>query len=329
MRNNLLLFFFCGLSVFAEAQQLPQYSQFAQNQTLYNPAFIGNQEKKEISIGGRWQMLGFGDEPRTAFGLYSQQLKTKTKIVVNPSLPISREIPKNSDDKKNKFSHGIGAQVSMDKYGAFGALELNGIYAFHFRVNKQLKLSGGAKLGIVNNSFDASRAIVSNVSDPTLIYQGGDTEYDEFISGKTNNKQLNLGIGGVVNYGNFFVSAAANNLIGNLIKFGNSSANFQTTPHLFISTGYKYSIGDALSINTVVLLKKMQPAPLSTELSIIANFEDNLFGGLIYRHKSAIGITGGFDINAKFRLGYSIDFSINRIRNVSNGGHELFLRYRF
>jgi hypothetical protein len=73
----------------------------------------------------------------------------------------------------------------------------------------------------------------------------------------------------------------------------------------------------------------MQPAPLSAEMSLVANFGENLFGGVIYRHKSAIGITGGFDINEKFRLGYSVDFATNKLRNVSNGGHELILRYRF
>lgn len=329
MKNKLITLFFCGLSILVKAQQLPQFTQFAQNQALLNPAFIGTNEGKEINLGGRWQMLGFGNEPRTAFGLYSQQLKTKEKEIINPSLPISREIPEIEKEDKRSLTQAIGANVGIDKYGAFGTFELNGIYAIHYKLTKKLKLSGGAKLGFSNNSFDPLKAIVANLNDPTLAYQGGDLEYDEFISSRTNNMRLNLGLGGAVYYADFFVAAAVNNITGDLIEIGTSQVNFQPTPHLFLSTGYNHSIGQALSINTTLLLKKMSPAPISTELSIVANFDENLFGGLIYRHKSAIGVTGGFNVNDKFRLGYSVDFSINKLRYASNGGHELILRYRF
>ena len=329
MKNKLITLFFCGLSILVKAQQLPQFTQFAQNQALLNPAFIGTNEDREINLGGRWQMLGFGNEPRTAFGLYSQQLKTKEKEIINPSLPISREVPEAEKDEKRILTQAVGAHVGVDKYGAFGTFELNGLYAIHYKLTKKLKLSGGAKLGFSNNSFDPSKAIVANLNDPTLSYQGGDLEYDEFIIGRTNNLRLNLGLGGAIHYADFFIAAAVNNITGDLIELGTSQVNFQPTPHLFLSTGYNHSIGQTMSINTTLLLKKMSPAPLSTELSIVANFDENLFGGLVYRHKSAIGVTGGFNINDKFRLGYSVDFSINKVRYASNGGHELILRYRF
>ena len=329
MKNKLITLFFCGLSILVKAQQLPQFTQFAQNQALLNPAFIGTYEEREINLGGRWQMLGFGNEPRTAFGLYSQQIKVKEKDIINPSLPISREIPQIKNVEKRLLTQAFGAHVGIDKYGAFGTFELNGLYAVHYQLSKKLKLSGGAKLGFSNNSFDASKAIVANLTDPSLPYQGGDLEYDEFISGRTNNVRLNLGLGGAIHYADFFVAGSVNNLTGDLIEIGASQVNFQPTPHLFLSTGYNHSIGQSLSINTTLLLKKMSPAPLSTELSIVANFDENLFGGLIYRHKSAIGITGGFNINDQFRLGYSVDFTINKLRYASNGGHELIMRYRF
>ncbi|MFY7943496.1 MAG: type IX secretion system membrane protein PorP/SprF, partial [Crocinitomicaceae bacterium] len=79
MRIYLITFVFFGLSLSLKAQQIPQNSQFALNPALLNPAFIGIEEGTEILVGGRWQMLGFGDEPRTAFGLYSKRLKTKEK----------------------------------------------------------------------------------------------------------------------------------------------------------------------------------------------------------------------------------------------------------
>jgi len=205
MKYILLPLFFCGFSTFLNAQQLPQYSQFAQNQALFNPSFIGVTEGKEMNIGGRWQMLGFGDEPRSAFGLFSQRIKSKVKTPVNPSIPISKEIPEPKKEEKRKFTHAFGSIVTYDKYGAFGTFELNGLYAAHYQLTKQLKFSGGVKIGVTNNSFDASRAIVSNVTDPSLIYQGGDSEYDQYISSRTNSSRINVGFGGTIYFEEFFI----------------------------------------------------------------------------------------------------------------------------
>jgi type IX secretion system PorP/SprF family membrane protein len=329
MRIYLITFVFFGLSLSLKAQQIPQNSQFALNPALLNPAVIGIEEGTEILVGGRWQMLGFGNEPRTAFGLYSKRLKTKEKELPNPALNIGREIPETEKKEKTKFSQAVGAQISLDKYGAFGAFAINGLYACHVQINRAFTFSGGAKLGLTNNSFDASRAIVSNILDPSQSYQGGDAEYDQFIAGRTNNSNMNLGVGIKIKYNDFFIAAAADQLTENSVEFGNSSANFETKKHFFVSTGYNINVSDVIKLKAIAQFKKMQPAPLSSELAVIAEFDENLFAGMVYRHNAAVALIGGFNINDKFRLGYSIDFTINKLNNASNGGHELTLKYRF
>ena len=324
-----LIIGFLGVSSFLNAQQLPQYTQFANNQSFYNPSFIGINKTNNVTVGGRWQMLGFGNEPRTAFGLFSKCIKLKEKETFNPALRISREIPAPSDNEKNKFSNAIGAQVGLDQYGAFRTFNINGLYALHFQVNRLFKVSGGLKLGFNNSSFDASKAVVLNITDSKLTYQGGDEEYDQFISGRQNATFLNVGAGAVIHYSDFFIGFSADQLSQNAIQLGNSSVNFNSFTHYFFSAGYHFEINEAFKLTMVTQFKKMRPAPISTDFSIIANYGESLFFGLNYRHKAAVGIIAGLNINEKFSLGYSVDFITNKLNNSSNGGHELILSYKF
>jgi type IX secretion system PorP/SprF family membrane protein len=327
--KRILIIGFLGVSAILNAQQLPQFTQFANNQSLYNPAFIGINKSSDLTVGGRWQMLGFGNEPRTAFGIFSKNIKLKEKEVFNPALRISRNIPVSNSNEKRKFSHASGAQIMLDQYGAFRSFNLNGIYAFHYQANRNMKVSGGVKVGFSNNSFDASKAIVSNITDPKQAYQGGDSEYDQFISGRQNATFLNIGVGTVIHYSNFFIGFSADQLTRNTIELVNSSVNFNPSTHYFFTTGYKLSISEALKLTAVAQIKKMKPAPISTEFSIIANYGESLFCGLNYRHKAAVGAIAGFHINEKFSFGYSLDFTVNKLNYASNGGHELILSYRF
>jgi hypothetical protein len=46
---------------------------------------MGMENDASISIGGRWQMLGFGSEPRTAFISGQTGINTKSNSALNPS----------------------------------------------------------------------------------------------------------------------------------------------------------------------------------------------------------------------------------------------------
>jgi type IX secretion system PorP/SprF family membrane protein len=312
-----------------QAQQMPQFSQVAMNRSLYNPAYVGYEPKTMITLGGRWQMIGFGNEPQSTFLNFERNIKIKAKPIYNPSMRVSMPIPKDNRTQKSKFSQAFGGQLSSDKYGAFKSFQLAGIYAAHYQITSLLKVSGGLKLGISNNGFDADKAQVLNVSNPAIGYQGGDTEYDEFTAEKWNANIINLGLGVNVQYGNFFVGAAANQLTKDAIQFGRSNVNFNLTSHLFLMTGYNFQITEEFKVLTTVVVKKMSPAPTSLEVSAIGNFGDVIFAGVNYHHNATAGVLVGFQVSPVFKIGYSFDASTNTIIKSSFGGHELVLNYRF
>lgn len=329
MRLATLFIFLFLVKGCIQAQQMPQFSQVSMNRSLYNPAYLGYEEKTMITLGGRWQMIGFGNEPQSVFLNFERNIKIKAKPIYNPAMHISMPIPDDNRTQNSKFSQTFGGQLSSDKYGAFKSFQFAGLYAGHYKFTNSLKLSAGLKIGISNNGFDADKAQVLNVNNPEIEYQGGDTEYDEFTVEKSNTNILNLGLGMNIQFGDFFIGAAANQLTKNSIQFGRSSLNFNLTSHFFLMTGYNFQLTEEFKVLTTVVVKKMSPAPTSLEVSVIGNFGDVIFAGVNYHHKATAGVIVGFQVSPAFRIGYSFDASTNNIIQSSFGGHELVLNYRF
>lgn len=329
MKNIVFTLFLALSCLCAIAQQLPQFTQFANNSELFNPSAIGIGNQSVVSFGGRWQMLGFGSEPRSLFAQGYHHMKSSKKQERNPGLRIDNDTTNHETIAQTFFSHSIGGQVFLDQYGAFGRTSIAGLYSLAFNLNEDWNASVGMRFGFSNFSFNSDKAQVLNVIDPTVSYQGGDQEYDNFTASSIRRNSLDLGLGITLQNKNFLLGFALNQLTKSLFDLPNSSSYFDQKIHWNLMTGYTYSIPDLIDIKAMLLVKKMAPSPTSLELSLQALLPNDLWAGLHFRNRSSIGLMGGFLINNKFQLGYSIDFSTNRIRTISNGGHELILSYRF
>jgi type IX secretion system PorP/SprF family membrane protein len=312
-------------------QQLPQLSQFSTNLDIFNPSAIGLNEKSCISIGGRWQMLGFGSEPRSLFLSGSTKLPSvNKKREINSGLRIDENETNVDTISESALSHSLGGQFIHDQYGAFGRSGITGNYSLGINLNNDWRAHLGARFGWSNFSFNQDKAQVLNVNDPSQIYQGGDDEYDQFIGGTNRRNSFDLGLGVTIVNDNFLLGLAMNQITKSYLDVPMSStAFFDQRMHWNLFTGYTYKIPEVCDIQGMLLVKKMQPTPLSLEVSLRTLFPNSLWAGIHYRNRSSVGIMGGFLIYEKFHLGYSIDFETTSIRKFSNGGHEIILNYRF
>jgi type IX secretion system PorP/SprF family membrane protein len=312
------------------SQQLPQFSQFINNPSLYNPSSIGLDKNAKVTLGGRWQMLGFGSEPRTGFIDGHFRIPQKKKNNFNPALRLGEDSTSSDTIVPLYFEHTIGGQVIIDNYGAFNRTSVNGLYSIGFPLNHDWKALLGTRVGFSNFGFLSSKAQVLNITDPTQAYQGGDLEYDNYVSDVMNRNSFDLGVGiSILNKGFSFCVAAHQLTNSTLDLNSNSTVYFNQRLHWNMMMGYTYSIEDFISVQGMMLVKKMMPSPLSLELCAKAIFQNSLWAGIHYRNRASVGIMGGVFINDRFQLGYSVDFTTNRIRNFTNGGHELIISYRF
>jgi len=305
------------------SQQVPQYSQYLRNQFMVNPGAAGVYDFVDITMSGRMQWIGFGDEPRTAYLSVTSPLTKKVKTTYNPSLRISNGPVRNPEINTGKFKHAVGGQFVADQYGAFRRMQLAGTYALHLPVSKSVNLSFGTRLGLSNNAFLEDRAQVLNIVDQSQGYTDG--TYNSFVSNQSSKYIMDLGMGFYLYSKKFFVGIAADHLTKDLVEFGSGTANFNTKMHFNATAGIKLPLNENLTITPALLAKMMSPAPPTVEGSLQLEYKEWLWVGASYRHKDAVIGMLGLNISERIKFGYSYDFSINRFKGLSSGGHEIVL----
>jgi len=311
----------CAWSSFA--QQMPQYSQYLRNQYMVNPAAAGVYDFVDITASGRWQWMGFGDEPRTAYLSICSPLTRNPKPKYNPALRISNGPVRNPEIKTGKIKHAVGGQLIADQYGAFKRMSVAGTYAIHLPVSKNFNLSFGTRIGLSNNTFMKDKAQVLNVVDATQGYS--DPTYDGFIANQSSIHMLDIDAGFYLYSKNSFFGVSADQLTKDMVSFGSGTANFNSQMHFKATAGVKFPLNQNLTLTPAILLKYMSPAPISIEGSLQLEYKEWLWAGVSYRHTDAIVGMVGLNISDMFKIGYSYDFSLSRFNDFSGGSHEIVL----
>jgi type IX secretion system PorP/SprF family membrane protein len=305
------------------AQQNPQYSQYLRNQFLVNPAAGGLYDFTDITIGGRWQWLGFGDEPRTAYLAFNTVLHKKIKTTYNPAIRISNGPVRNPEVKTGRVKHSLGGMLIADQYGAFRKVQGSAIYSIHLPLSKEVNLAFGAKVGLSNNAFLREKAQVLNIVDPTQGYTDG--TYDGFIADQSSKFILDIGAGLYLYAKGFFIGISADNLSKDFVEFGQGTANFNSQIHSQLIAGYQIPLSEDFSMTPSVLVKYMNPAPPTMEGSLQLEYKEWIWMAASYRHKDAVVGMLGLNLSERFKIGYSYDLSLSKFRDFSAGGHELIL----
>lgn len=319
-----------GFSSVAFGQQMPQFSQYLRNQYMINPGAAGAYDFVDITLGGRMQWVGFDNAPLSSY-LYASSVLSRKKVRYNPAIRTSIIGPvKNAEVGTGKLKHALGGMLIADQYGAFRQLKAALTYALHIPVSQNYNLSFGANVGISNNAFLQERAQTMNLLDPSVGFT--DPTYDAYAQ-SSNLNTLDIGAGLYFYSKDLFVGLSAGQLTGDLVRFGaGNSVNVDPRIHLNFSAGYKFPISGNLTLMPAVLVKFMQPAPLSLEGSLQLEYKEWLWFALSFRqglggfnNSDAVIGMAGLNISQRFKLGYSYDYSISRFNQHTAGGHELVL----
>lgn len=324
MLRILLFGFVLGTSV-CYGQQVPQYSQYIQNQYMVNPAATGVYDYTGVSLGGRWQWAGFEGAPRTSYLYFVTPLNRNRSGRMKRTFGVIKRNKRAVRHPKMHFgktSHAFGGHVLADQYGPFRQFKLMGTYAVHLPLSREYNLSFGTSVGFGNRSFNADNAQVLSVLTNNGVY---DATYANYTSGQGSQFNLELA-GGLYFYGKqAFVGVSGGQLTKDFVKFGNANLNFDPRMHFHFTGGYKFHPNTRWSITPAFLIKYVRSAPVSWELSSQFDYQERLWFGATYRHGDAVVFMIGTNVSNQFKVGYSFDFSTTQLRNYSIGGHELVL----
>lgn len=316
---------FIGFGSLVFAQQTTQFSQYMKNQYLINPAAAGRINSLEVNIGGRMQWVGFEGSPKSSYLTVSSVLqKKKGRAKFNSGVGFSNRNTPTSLIKTGKLKHAIGGVVIADEYGAYRQISAAGTYAVHLPMSRDFNLSMGVNVGVSNRAFLKDRAQTLNV----ITGIGNDEVYNAYASASSSNT-LDVGVGFYLYSKELFFGVSVDQLTKDLVSFGGQDANFDPRSHIRGVLGYKFKMDRDWSITPSVLTKYLHNSPLTIEGSVIADFKSWFSFGLSYRNRDAVIGLVGFNVNQKFKFGYSYDYSVSKLNGYNKGGHELMLGFVF
>ncbi len=274
------------------AQQDPQFTQYMFNLLALNPAYAGSAERVSVKGLTRHQWVGFEGAPMT-------QTLTVHSPVWHQSL-------------------GIGGTVMRDEHGPVTQYGIMLDVAYRIFLEGNNKLSFGLKGGL--NLFQGRFAELNPL-------QANDQVFQQNVSSKTD-PQFGFG---VMYYGDRFYLGLSTPKLMRTEFFETDSLQFVSEmgqrPHYFLSGGYVWDMGNYTKFKPTFLLKAVDGAPLSFDLSANFLFYEKFWLGAMYRHTDAVGALVQYHISNDLTVGYAYDYPLSTLRNYSGGSHEFMLGF--
>jgi len=289
----LIITFFTLGSDAAYGQWDAQISQYWRIKNYYNPSAIGQTNMIESTLLHRQQWVGMTNAPATSL--------------------VSINMPVQFLGKE----HGVGIIVMNDKVGEFSNTSTLGQYAYKFKFKKNRHLSIGIQAGMMSIDFDASKIRIPesdyhDPSDPAIPSAGGD-------------KKLDAGIGISWVTPSYYIGASVTHLWEPSFElYDNTSSS--------VARGYYVMGGYNIKLSNPLI--ELQPSAffksdaVTYQIDVTAKIEYNKMfsGGMSWRKDDGFVFLLGVKIK-NIEAGYSYDLSTSEIAKVSNGSHELFLKY--
>ncbi len=286
------------------AQQDPNRIFYRYNMNLINPAYAGAAENEEtrdpngaleigLDIRSQWSGIEGAPETQNVF--------------------VSKGIGSNL---------GVGVSIINDRTFIENLTLVTADVSYKVQISGETNLFFGIKAGGRSYNADVnSLQSFNNGSDPLL------------------NGDLDGGFAPVVGAGaylkgeKFFVSLSAPNLLGNSrleeengnLRISNSSI------HAFLAAGYDFGLSSDIVFKPSFMVRYVNAAPLSLDLTAALKFFGKLELGANYRLDSGIGGLFIFDASYWLDLGYAYEVSnATDIGNVdaNNGTHEIFMKFK-
>ena len=310
---SFILLFFCLES---HAQQLTQYSQYLKNPFAINPAAAGVYDYVDIRVLGRTQWAGFTNAPMSSNVYFTMPISQQSggSYADHRIGGAKRE----SEINTGELKHAVGGQLITDQYGAFRRVTFSGSYAVHVPLNKEYNLSFGSQVGLANNFFIADKAqvVYNSTTDPS---------YMEGITNMSTKNVLNIGTGLYLYSKTLFAGIAVDQITKNMISFGRGSTYYNPKMHFNLTAGKKIKINSEMSVTPSILWKYMNRSPLNLETSVVYSYKDWMWSSLSFRYKDAVVLGFGCNVTNHFRIAYSCDLTVSKIRSYASGSHELMI----
>lgn len=319
MKKLLLSLFLALVATWATAQQVGRYSMYMQNFYAVNAAATGLEDHVDITLGFRKQWLGFDNAPQNYFASFNMPLSKERRSPAPGSIRISDpNLYATQFPTKRQSKHSVGGMVNVNQFGAFKYTQAFGSYAFHLPVARKLNLSFGANVGMNNYAIDQSLIELEMPNDAYYTQVLADAQQNATL--------LDIDFGLMLYSRLFFVGYSSEQLLGNNVGFGGKSQFGSLPVNHRLLLGRKIKVNRQLNLMPNGFFYFNQTGLLSSEVNLRADYNDQVWAGISYRHGDAVVPMFGVYLNDMIKIGYAFDYTISGLRKYSPGGsHEIML----
>ncbi|MDR2362084.1 MAG: PorP/SprF family type IX secretion system membrane protein [Prevotellaceae bacterium] len=296
MKQKLFILVIAGLSsANAYAQSDFDFSQRWFNESLYNPAAVGNSLSTGFFLHTRSQWLGLDGAPITlagAFDYFNQPLHS-----------------------------GFGATVAADYIGVYQTYNFRLAYAYYMQFASGAMMSFGLSAGVLARHTDINAAQLDEPGDPVVDYNR-DKEYTpDFDFGLEYKGAFKFG----VTVRHIGVRAMADSRYAPSVNiWAYLSSRFNITRSMSVEPIASFTYRrDIYRAEAGALLYFFKTRNLHT-------YNDRFWIGAVYRSDHNIALLAGMNLTSRIRIGYSFDYGVDDVVNIATyGTHELFFAYQF
>ena len=320
------------IGIYAHAQQDPYYTHFKDVQEAYNPAAAGH-KYGEICLSGlthhQWRDYDDATKVRGTNGTIEGNIEDVAPVTYNFNVGTVFKI-----DKAETQFIGAGLSIIQDRLGFTGstAFMLNLNYRKQFQGGDH-EIAGGIGIGGTQWGY-ISPAYVARDPLDNKIPVTGDNEMKMDLNFGVMYKKARLGR----KLKDFYAGFSMTNINQaqyevNVTTLGGGTANLYRdyVPHYYNVVGADWDIG-AVVLEPSVLFKygllNLAYVP-QADLNITALYANTFRGGLAYRqwgNGDAVSVLLGYE-KGPLEFGYSYDITVSNVQLVSNGTHEIMVKY--
>ncbi|MDC3388911.1 type IX secretion system membrane protein PorP/SprF, partial [Flavobacteriaceae bacterium] len=97
--------------------------------------------------------------------------------------------------------------------------------------------------------------------------------------------------------------------------------------HFFLTGGYVFDINDNIKLKPATMLKAVQGAPLSVDLTTNVLINNRFEAGIAYRFDDSLAALAGFRITPTLKIGYAYDYTLSNLGDYNSGSHEIMILF--
>jgi type IX secretion system PorP/SprF family membrane protein len=277
----------------SKSQELPQFSMFWNNLSIYNPAATGINGKHFGSFNYKNQWLGFEGAPQDYSALYELRL----------------------DSIHSAF--GINIINSGDR--RFRNFQTNLNYGYTFNLSNDKKLILGTAVSIMRYSIDLSGA---NAIDVVAT--------DNPISNTNlSRNSINSDVGFLFNAKKFSLGVSAANIFNTYKNpYTDSVKHFIISPDIYVNADYKLNILPNFELHPALFFTS-NLTNSSINLNLKSIIKNSFWFGMNLSTAKNFGVFTGINIKQHYTIGALFSSRLNRFRSYNSGDLEVVLAIKF